>query len=677
MDFVCIVQARSNSSRFKNKIFNKIGNYSILEIILKRLKKSKLINNIVVATTTNKIDNKVVTLCNKLKVNYFRGSETNVLQRYYLAAIKFKAKNIIRITADCPLVDWQIIDKMILKFKNKKIEYINNCSPLTFPDGLDVEIFSFKILEKIHKNFRDNLSKEHVTIRINEIKKIKKNNFINNKDLSHFRWTIDEPQDLYEVKKIFSFFKNKINFSFSNIVKALNSKKLILPNTNNHITRNEGSNISKYKKLWISANRVIAGGNMLISKRPDRFSGDTWPTYFKKSKKIYVWDYFNKKYLDFSLMGVGTNILGYGNKYVDEAVKKTINEGNVSTLNTYDEVKLAEKMISIHAWSDMAKFARSGGEANAIAVRLARIATNKEKIAVCGYHGWHDWYLSLDLLSQKSLGNLLFPGISMRGIPSKLKGTVIPFEYNNFEQLEKIVVENDLAAIKMEVQRNHEPKNNFLKKIRKLCDKKKIVLIFDECTSGFRETYGGLHLKYNVNPDLAVFGKALGNGYAITSILGKKEIMNQEKNTFISSTFWSERIGFSAALKTLEIMENIESWKIISRRGLEIKKLWKSIAKDNGIKMEISGLSSIPKFEFLHNNNENIKLFIINEMLKKNYLASNLLFLSTEHKLKIIQKYIDDLNGVFHNLKNSIDIDKKIDLEITKKYKNKNFKRLN
>jgi glutamate-1-semialdehyde 2,1-aminomutase len=189
--------------------------------------------------------------------------------------------------------------------------------------------------------------------------------------------------------------------------------------------------------------------------------------------------------------------------------------------------------------SPSAGFARSGGEANAIAIRIARAATGKEKVAICGYHGWHDWYLSANLQDDKSLDGHLFPGLEPQGVPRNLRGTVFPFNYNNFSQLEELVKTDDIGVIKMEVMRNQGPQDNFLQKVRKLATDRGIVLIFDECTSGFRETYGGLHLKYGVNPDMAMFGKSLGNGYAITAVIGKREVMEAAQRSFISSTFFT------------------------------------------------------------------------------------------------------------------------------------------
>ena len=282
--------------------------------------------------------------------------------------------------------------------------------------------------------------------------------------------------------------------------------------------------MGKGQKLYSKAKQIVAGGNMLLSKRPEMFLPEQWPSYFSKSKGCEVWDLDGNKYID-TLMMPGTNSLGYNYEEIDEAVKDTINSGNMSTLNAPEEVELTERLVELHPWADMARFARSGGEANSVAIRLARAASGKDNVAFCGYHGWHDWYLASNLSDTKGLDGHLLPGLNPHGVPKNLKDSVYPFEYNNFDKLEDLVKTKNIGVIKMEVYRNKEPENNFLHRVRKLANENNIVLVFDECTSGFRKNYGGLHKLYDVEPDVAMFGKALGNGYAVTAVLGKREVM--------------------------------------------------------------------------------------------------------------------------------------------------------
>ena len=334
------------------------------------------------------------------------------------------------------------------------------------------------------------------------------------------------------------------------------------------------------QKLYKKAQKIIPGGTMLLSKKPEMFAPEIWPAYFSKAKGINVWDLDGKKYTDFSIMGIGTNILGYGRKEIDSAVKSAISKGNMSTFNCPEEVYLAEKLVELHPWADMVRFARAGGEINSIAVRIARASTGRDKICICGYHGWHDWYLSTNLNNDKNLDGHLLPGLQPSGVPRGVTGTTLPFNYNDIEQLEQLIKDNkgEIAAIKMEVSRNEEPKDNYLQKVRDLATENNIILIFDECTSGFRETFGGLHKKYNVEPDLAIFAKALGNGYAISACIGRQEFMQAAQKTFISSTFWTERVGPTAALKTLEVMEREKSWETITQIGSNISNQWKNLA---------------------------------------------------------------------------------------------------
>ena len=404
-------------------------------------------------------------------------------------------------------------------------------------------------------------------------------------------------------------------------------------------------------KLWQRAKKIIPGGNMLLSKRAEMFLPDLWPAYFSKAKGCKVWDLDGNEYIDMSIMGIGTNTLGYGNLEVDDAVRKTIDAGNMSTLNCPEEVYLAEKLIELHPWADMVRFARSGGEANAVAIRIARAATGKDKVAICGYHGWHDWYLSANLGDEKTLSGHLLPGLAPNGVTQSLRDTVFPFNYNNFTELEVLVNEHDIGVIEMEVMRNQYPQDNFLHKVRKLATERGIVLIFDECSSGFRQTFGGLHKMFDVEPDMAMFGKALGNGYSITATIGKREIMEAAQTTFISSTFWTERIGPTAALKTLEIMERIKSWEQITNTGVEITARWKTLAEKHGLSITTNGLPALTGFSFNSPNALAYKTLITQEMLINGYLAGTSVYVCTEHTSEIVHNFFEALNPIFSLIK--------------------------
>ena len=319
------------------------------------------------------------------------------------------------------------------------------------------------------------------------------------------------------------------------------------------------------QELYNRAKIVIPGGNSLLSKRPEMYLPNGWPTYFESTYKIEIKDIEGRIFKDFSIMGVGTNILGYSNEQVDSAVMEVVRKGNLSSLNCAEEVYLAEKMLDLNPWASSVKYARTGGEANAIAVRIARAAAKRDVVGICGYHGWHDWYLASNLSSSEALAPHLLEGLSTSGVPKSLGSNSKTFQYGYFDQFDELLKDSNLGVVIMEVARSaiNIP---FLEYVRKKCSEKEIILIFDECTSGFRETQAGLHSRIGVNPDMAMFGKALGNGYAINMVLGSSQVMKFAQDSFISSTFWSERIGPTAALATLKEMEEQKQIKEIEER---------------------------------------------------------------------------------------------------------------
>jgi glutamate-1-semialdehyde 2,1-aminomutase len=650
MKVVAIVQARMGSTRLPNKVMRHINGIPMIELLLSRLVKAKEVDQIIIATSIDERNIPLVTHVHSLGYACEQGSENDVLDRYINAAKTHQADVIVRITGDCPFVDPELVDEVIRSFKTANVDYFSNIDPPTYPDGLDVEVFTFNALDRARIETRDPFDREHVTPYLRKPGKYKTEFMHHSEDLSALRWTVDEHADFEVIEKVFKYFHPKIDFTWRDIL-ALQKQDPEIFNINQHIVRNEGAKMGTGQKLWKRAKQVIPGGSMLLSKRAEMFLPDQWPAYFSKAKGCKVWDLDGNEYIDMSIMGIGTNILGYGHPEVDAAVQQTILAGNMSTFNCPEEVYLAEKLVELHPWADMVRLARSGGEANAIAIRIARAASGKDKVAICGYHGWHDWYLSANLGEDTGLDGHLLPGLQPKGVPRNLQGTVFPFNYNNYDELEALVNAQDIGVIKMEVVRNMGPEDNFLHKVRKLATDKGIVLVFDECTSGFRETFGGLHKKYGVEPDMAMFGKALGNGYAITAIIGKREVMEAAQTTFISSTFWTERIGPTAALKTLEVMGQIKSWEIITQTGLNIRQGWQKLANKYGLGISHWGLSALTGFTIQSKNSLAYKTLITQEMLVKGFLAGNSVYVCIEHSPEIIADFFDALDPIFGLIK--------------------------
>ena len=652
MKIVALVQARMGSTRLPGKVLESIVNRPMIELLLTRLSQSSEMDEIVVAASEEVQNDKLQSVVESLGFRCTRGSEKDVLNRFYESAKSLKADVIVRITGDCPLVDSGLVDKCIQGYKSSNVDYFSNINPATYPDGLDIEVMSFASIERANNETDSDFDREHVTPYIRNSDSFSKASMSHTEDLSSQRWSVDEPEDLVVVTNIFEHFSPDILFDWKQVLELIKLQPALFTE-NQQIKNNEGATMGTGQKLYKRAKRVIPGGNMLLSKRPEMFLPEKWPSYFSKSKGCKVWDLDGNEYIDMSIMGIGTNILGYGHPEVDEAVIKTVKDGNMATFNCPEEVYLAEKLVELHPWADMVRFARAGGEINSIAIRIARASTGKDKIAICGYHGWHDWYLSTNLNDDKNLDGHLLPGLQPNGVPRGLTGTTLPFNYNDIEQLEQLIKDNkgEIAAIKMEVSRNEGPKDNYLQKVRDLATENNIILIFDECTSGFRETFGGLHKKYDVEPDLAIFAKALGNGYAISACVGRQEFMQAAQQTFISSTFWTERVGPTAALKTLEVMEREKSWQTITQIGSNISRQWQSLADKYELDISTWGLPALSGYTFNSSDALAYKTLITQEMLKKGYLAANSVYACTEHRQNIVDGYFAELDPIFSIIK--------------------------
>lgn len=416
--------------------------------------------------------------------------------------------------------------------------------------------------------------------------------------------------------------------------------------------------------LWKKAEKIIPGGNGLLSKRPKRFLPKGWPIYFSKANGLNIWDLNGKKYVDFSNMGVGTAILGYSNSFVNNSVNKKIRLGINTTLNCREEYELAKELLKHDKFAQQVKFARGGGEAMAMAIRIARASSDnnkKYKIGFSGYHGWHDWYLAANLENRKNLNNHLLKNLNPIGVPLNLNNSIIPFKFNDSESLLNLVKKNkkDLCAIVIEGARYQYPNKNFVKVINNLIKKHNICLIIDEITSGWRESVGGIYKKFNLKPGIVIYGKALGNGFAISAIVGKKKYMKNAQDTFISSTAWTERVGFQAALSTIKFFKKKKVYQHIITNGKYIISQWKKLFLKYNLQAKINDFISMPSFEFLYNSkNEYLHTYFTELMLNKGYLSTNNISITYSHKKKDIDKYLKNVDLVLKKISKELQKDK-------------------
>lgn len=391
--------------------------------------------------------------------------------------------------------------------------------------------------------------------------------------------------------------------------------------------------MSKGQDLYKKALTIIPGGTQLLSKRPEMFLPEQWPAYYAKAEGIRVTDLDGRVYRDFSHCGVGTCPLGYADADVNAAAAAAVAAGSMCTLNAPEEVDLAELLIELHPWAEMVRFGRSGGEMMSVAVRIARAATGRSHVAFCGYHGWHDWYMAANLAVPGALDQHLLSGLSPSGVPAQLAGTTLPFHYNTVAELEAIVAAHGdtLAAIVMEPVRSQDPADGFLEQVAAIARRCGAVLIFDEITSGFRIATGGAHLTLSVAPDVAVFAKAISNGFPMAAVIGRRAVMDAAQKSFISSTYWTERVGPSAALACIRKYRarNVSAHQIAV--GERVMADWRAAAAEAGVAVHTHGLAPLAHLAFDHPDALAVATLYTQEMLERGFLTGGACYTTLAH----------------------------------------------
>jgi glutamate-1-semialdehyde 2,1-aminomutase len=407
---------------------------------------------------------------------------------------------------------------------------------------------------------------------------------------------------------------------------------------------------NRTQELYVKAKTLIPGGTQLLSKRPELGAPQQWPAYFREARGCEIWDIDGRHYYDCSMHGIGGSLLGFRDPDVTRAVQRRLALGSFCTLNPPEEVELAERLCELHPWADQARFVRTGGESMAVAVRIARATTDRSVVAVCGYHGWHDWYLAANLGEEDALRGHLLPGLEPLGVPRELRGTCLPFTYNNRAELSAILADHGdrLAAVVMEPMRYHDPEPGFLEFVRDEAHRVGALLIFDEITIGWRLCHGGAHLRLGVEPDIAVFGKTLSNGHLMGAVIGRRAALDGAHNSFISSTYWTEGVGPVAALVTVEKLGRLKVPDHCHAIGQRVQRGWRDCARIHGLPITVGeGHSALPHFQIDHEETLALQTLFVQEMLARGFLARTAFYVSLAHTDDIVDGYLNAVDEAF------------------------------
>jgi glutamate-1-semialdehyde aminotransferase/spore coat polysaccharide biosynthesis protein SpsF (cytidylyltransferase family) len=648
-----------------------ICGHPMLWHVVNRVQSARTLEKVIVATTDQNSDDLIAKFCEQYGFLCFRGSEKDVLDRFYRAAKVHSADTVVRITADCPLVDFEVIDKIISRFNKGDCDYASNTLRYTYPDGLDAEVFSFRVLEEAWRGAEKPSEREHVTPYL-RTERFRTANVESDTPVNPnvYRWTVDNAADLEFVRAIYGAFSGCDRFGFRDVLDLV-KRRPELATIQAELTSAEGiSNEGYYRSLyqqsdmsvprerslaeshvWFErAKKVIPGCAQTFSKKHTQYVQGVAPIFLQRGKGCHVWDVDGNEYIDY-VQGLLPNILGYANDEVNKAVAAQLSEGHSFSLPHPLEVQLAERLTNLIPCAEMVRFGKNGSDATSGAVRAARAYTGKERIACCGYHGWQDWFIGSTTRNA--------------GVPSAVRELTHTFRYNDASSLKNLFEQHpgEFAAVIMEPFNFEEPTPDFLQLVKDLAHQHGALLIFDEICSGFHFGLGGAQKLFNVVPDLACFGKAMGNGFPISCVVGHAEIMQVFDEIFFSFTFAGEVASMAAAMKVLDILESTDALASIESNGRILQDGLNTMARAAGLSKQVECVGrsqwSLLKFRDANGNESAlVKNLFQQETVKRGVLLLATHNMTTSHDgpavhrtleayaeaLKTLEKWLQDSN---------------------------------
>lgn len=661
MSVLAILQARTSSSRLPNKVMLPVLGEPMLAREIERIRRARRIDKLLVATSNHPADEVVATLCVALGVACHRGSLDDVLDRFITGARPLSPDWVVRLTGDCPLIDPQVIDEAIAKALDDEYDYVTNALEPTYPDGLDVEVVRFDVLQIAGREANLKSEREHVTpfvyqrpdrFRICHLKSAR--------DLSSMRWTVDTPADLEFVRAVYERLYPEHNDFGTSDVLALLSREPALEAINNNQIRNEGYRKSRMEDTRIGnsfryanseallerALNSIPLGSQTFSKSKVQYPFGVSPYFMERGLGSRVWDVDGNEYVDFinSLCAV---TLGYNDPDVSTAVREQLEQGVIFSLPHRVETEVAELIIEMVPCAEKVRFAKNGSDATAGAIRLARAFTNRDHVAVCGYHGSQDWYIGSTVRN--------------RGVPAATRALTHTFSYNDPGSLHDLLrsLPGEFAAVILEPMNVTAPAPGFLEAVREITHREGALLVFDETITGFRYSNGGAQELFGVTPDLATFGKGLANGYPVSAVVGRTDIMKLMEEIFFSFTFGGETLSLAAAKATLSKLRREPVVAALRTQGSKVMEGTRALI-DKHACGDFLSISGHPSWSFLIVKDATpytswqLKTLFMQEVFARGILAYGTHNISYAHGDTEVQKLLSVYDEVFALLRTCV-----------------------
>ncbi len=637
-----IIQARMGSSRFPGKVLENLGEKPVLQWVTDTCSKISLATKIIVATSDNSQDDVIEKWCSDNNITCFRASETDVLARFYLAAKAFSAKIIMRITADCPLIDPAIADEVLHLVCSGDADYASNISPPTWPDGLDCEAISFKTLEIAHKEAKSKYDREHVTcfVRANQHRFRCLNVTAPAPRLSEHRWTVDTQEDLAYLSTLVSACKGRV--STWRLIQVANLAKQPKLERNYGAQEERPGSLKNFpifknsQDLLARATKTIPLGSQTFSKSHIQYPENGSPLFVTHGQGSHVWDIDGNEYIDM-VSGLLCNSLGYNDSDINHAIRRQLDNGISFSLATELESELAELICALVPSAEKVRFGKNGTDVTSAAVRLSRAFTGRDRVATCGYHGWQDWYIGSTTRN--------------KGVPASVSALTTPLPYNDLNTIQKTLKTQEYACLIMEPFSLEAPGEGYLQSVKDICEKFGTLLVFDEVITGFRFALGGAQEYFGVKPHLTCLGKGMSNGMPLSAIAGRADIMAEMEEIFFSGTFGGETLSLAAGIATIQKLKDKNIIKKIWEYGDTLTEETNNIIAtyDLGAFVKLKGLSPWKIFQFMDTKNYGsniLKTFFIQEMLARGVLINssfNLCAAHTKEDLHMVLRVLDEV----------------------------------
>ncbi len=624
MKTVAIIQARTGSTRFPGKVLTQLAGIPLLGWTVRAAQDISGVTDVCVATSDTVGDDPIADWCAQQNIKCVRGDENNVLARFAKVAAVEQADVYLRLTADCPLLDPAVCGLVLATLAASGADYACNVDPRSWPDGLDCEAMTAKTLATTVELACETFDVEHVTPFIRSHRELFQIEQVSCPvpGVADERWTIDTRDDLAFMEAIVGALPTtEMPPSWLDVLRIARSGEIpSRPAVPAAMTQARPYAMGASKRSYTNshdmlarAQKVIPLGSQTFSKSHIQYPAEA-PMFLEWGDGAHVWDIDGNRYIDL-VSGLLPVVLGYRDPDVDAALTQQLRRGISFSLATKLETELAERLVDLVPCAEMVRFGKNGTDATSAAIRLARAFTGRDRIAVCGYHGWQDWYIGATTRN--------------KGVPAAVSELTEMFPYNDIDALDALLSRRsgEFAAVIMEPMSVIEPAEGYLAAVKELAHKHGALLIFDEIITGFRFALGGAQELFGVTPDLASFGKAMANGMPISAIVGRADVMSEMENIFFSGTFGGEAMSIAAAIATIDKIKNQNVIEKLWATGRTLDEGARALIKDAGLSGTIDLIGAAPWKVLSIQDHPNgskdaIKTLFIQEMLANGVLIN-------------------------------------------------------